>query len=118
KIKGAKILLVDDDSEGMQPLQILLQSKSADVQYAVSAGEALRKIAVERFDILVSDIGMPEMDGLELITEVKKLTEKQNYYLPAVALTAYAAAQDRERALSAGFQIYLAKPVDFEQFLT
>lgn len=76
-----------------------------------------KKIAEERFDILISDIGMPEMDGLELIGEVLKLTKEQNYRLPAIALTAYAASEDRERVLSAGYQMHLAKPVDFDHFL-
>jgi PAS domain S-box-containing protein len=118
RLKGAKILLVDDDCEGMQPLQILLETQQANVSCAESAREALEKIAEERFDILVSDIGMPEMDGLELINEVQKLTDQQNYRLPAIALTAYAASEDRERVLSAGYQTHLAKPVDFDQFLS
>jgi CheY-like chemotaxis protein len=71
----------------------------------------------ERFDILISDIGMPEMDGFELIAEVQKLTNQKNYSLPAIALTAYASVQDRERALSCGYQTHLSKPVDFEEFL-
>jgi PAS domain S-box-containing protein len=116
KIKGAKILLVDDDGEGVQPLQILLETQQAEVHYAVSALDALKKISEHRFDILVSDVGMPEMDGYELIGEARKLTDGK-YFLPAIALTAYASSQDRERALSAGFQTHLSKPIDFEQFL-
>jgi CheY-like chemotaxis protein len=118
KLKGAKILLVDDDCEGIMPLQILLETQEADVSCAESAREALEKLGEERFDILVSDIGMPEMDGLELISEVQKLTNEQNYRLPAIALTAYASSEDRERALSAGFHTHLAKPIDFDQFLS
>ncbi|MET0751810.1 MAG: PAS domain S-box protein, partial [Pyrinomonadaceae bacterium] len=116
KIKGAKILLVDDDGEGIQPLQILLETQQAEVHYAVSAVDALKKISEHRFDILVSDVGMPEMDGYELIDEARKLTNGK-YFLPAIAVTAYASSQDRERALSAGFQNHLSKPIDFEQFL-
>ena len=118
KLKGAKILLVDDDFDGLQPLQIFLENQQADVSCAFSAQEALRKIAEEeRFDILISDIGMPEMDGFELIAEVRKLTNHKNYLLPAIALTAYASSQDRERVLSSGYQTHLSKPVDFEEFL-
>jgi PAS domain S-box-containing protein len=117
KIKGAKILLVDDDCEGVQPLQLLLQNLEAEVHCADSARRALEMISAERFDIMISDIGMPEMDGFELIEEVRKLSEKQKYKLPAVALTAYAATQDRERAITAGYQAHLSKPVNFEQLL-
>ncbi|HEY0426380.1 MAG TPA: PAS domain S-box protein [Pyrinomonadaceae bacterium] len=117
KLKGAKILLVDDDCEGIQPLQIFLETQEAEVYCAHSAREALKKISENRFDVLVSDIGMPEMDGYELIAEARKLTG-QNYFLPAIALTAYASSQDRERALSAGYQTHLPKPLDFEQFLS
>lgn len=118
KLKGAKILLVDDDLDGLQPLQILLESQKAEVYCAFSAHEALQKITNEaNFDLLVSDIGMPEMDGYELITEVRKLPDQNKHFLPAIALTAYASAQDRKRALSCGYQMHLSKPVDFEQFL-
>jgi PAS domain S-box-containing protein len=117
KLKGAKILLVDDDCEGIQPLQIFLETQQAEVHCASSAREALEKIAGSRFDVLVSDIGMPEMDGYQLIGEARRLTDEK-YFLPAIALTAYASTQDRERALSAGYQMHLPKPVDFEQFLS
>lgn len=117
RLKGAKILLVDDDCEGVQPLQIFLETQQADVHCADSAKEALQKISEQRFDVLVSDIGMPEMDGYELIGEARKITGEE-YFLPAIAMTAYASAQDRERALSAGYQTHLPKPVDFDQFLS
>jgi PAS domain S-box-containing protein len=117
RLKGAKILLVDDDCEGIQPLQIFLETQQADVHCAGSAKDALQKIAEHRFDVLVSDIGMPGMDGYELIGEARKLTDGK-YFLPAVAMTAYASTQDRERALSAGYQTHLPKPVDFDQFLS
>jgi CheY-like chemotaxis protein/nitrogen-specific signal transduction histidine kinase len=117
RLKGAKILLVDDDCEGVQPLQIFLETQEADVYCADSAKDALQKISEHRFDVLVSDIGMPEMDGYELIGEARKLTDDE-YFLPAIALTAYASTQDRERAIDAGYQTHLSKPVDFEQFLS
>jgi PAS domain S-box-containing protein len=117
RLKGAKILLVDDDCEGVQPLQIFLETQQADVYCADSAKDALQKISEHRFDVLVSDIGMPEMDGYELIGEARKLTDDE-YFLPAIALTAYASTQDRERAINAGYQTHLPKPVDFEQFLS
>ncbi len=118
KLKGARIMLVDDDCEGIQPLQILLETQQANVFCAESAKEALEKLSEERFDILISDIGMPGMDGFELIDKVRKLTDRQNYRLPAIALTAYAASEDRERVLSAGYKTHLTKPVDFDDFLS
>ena len=116
RLKGAKILLVDDDCEGVQPLQFFLETQEAEVDCADSAAAALQKINEKRFDILVSDIGMPEMDGYEFIVAARKLTGEK-YFLPAIALTAYASTQDREKALMAGYQAHLSKPVDFEQFL-
>ncbi|MDQ3797986.1 MAG: PAS domain S-box protein [Acidobacteriota bacterium] len=116
-LKGARILLVDDDCDAMMPLQIILEAQEAEVLCASSVYEALRHLAEGDFSLLVSDIGMPEMDGYDLITALRKMDASRNHDIPAIALTAYASTQDRRRALMSGFQHHFSKPLDFEQFL-
>jgi PAS domain S-box-containing protein len=116
-LKGAKILLVDDDADCVTALQMLLEKEKAEVVTVFSAEEALKKLTEQPFDILISDIGMPQMDGYDLIARIRRLTDGQNAFLPAVALTAYASEEDRRRALSAGFQMHFSKPFDFDRFL-
>lgn len=116
-LKGARILLVDDDAESIIPLQMLLEKEKAEVVTVFSADEALTKLTEQTFHILVSDIGMPSMDGFDLIAKIRKLTTEQNAFLPAIALTAYAANEDRRRTLSAGFQMHFSKPFDFDELL-
>jgi PAS domain S-box-containing protein len=116
-LKGARILLVDDDCDAMLPLQIILETQEADVSCASSVREALEKLESSEFNLLVSDIGMPEMDGYDLITALRKMDKSANHDIPAIALTAYASTQDKRRALMSGFQDHFAKPLDFEQFL-
>jgi len=112
-LRNVKILLVDNDCEGLQPLQIMLEQHRATVECANSAAEAIEKLNGAEYDLLISDIGMPETDGYDLITEVRASGRQ----IPAIALTAYASMQDRDRTLEAGFQHHLSKPVDFEQLL-
>ncbi|HEY0050074.1 MAG TPA: PAS domain S-box protein [Pyrinomonadaceae bacterium] len=116
-LKGSRILLVDDDCDAMVPLQIILEAREAEVLCASAVSEALEKLAADKFNLLVSDIGMPEMDGYDLITALRKMDESSNHDIPAIALTAYASTQDKRRALMSGFQHHFAKPLDFEQFL-
>jgi PAS domain S-box-containing protein len=116
-LQGARILLVDDDAESLVPLQIFLEQESAHVFPAASAEEALRKLAEEEFHVLISDIGMPVMDGYEFISTVRRLPHVQNSVVPAIALTAYASADDKRRVLSSGFQQHFPKPLDFDELL-
>ncbi|CAN5312591.1 hypothetical protein BH20ACI1_BH20ACI1_05260 [soil metagenome] len=117
-LKDVKILLVDDNCDGLQPLKMLLEIKQAVVECVDSAHNALKKLAQDRFHILISDIGMPDMDGYELLKTLREMNDNENKEIPAIALTAYASIQDRERALNAGFQQHLSKPIDFDQFLS
>lgn len=117
-LEGKRILIVDDDQDGLMPLKIVLENNLAKVESAGTAREALEKLAVADFDLLVSDIGMPAADGYDLIAKVREIEGGGKQFLPAIALTAYAAPEDRRRALDAGFQTHLAKPVDFDKFLT
>lgn len=118
RLRGKSILLVDDDADGMKPLQLFLQRHDADVICAMSASEALEYIAVQDFQILISDIGMPSTDGYELISRIRQGSGGDRSRIAAIALTAYASAHDKEKALAAGFQIHLPKPLDYEELLS
>lgn len=117
-LKDVRILLVDDNCDGLLPLKMLLEIKQAVVECVDSAHGALKKLAEDRFHILISDIGMPDMDGYELLKTLREMNDNENKEIPAIALTAYASIQDRERALNVGFQQHLSKPIDFDQFLS
>jgi PAS domain S-box-containing protein len=117
-LAGARILLVDDDVESLMPLQLFLEKEKAEIVTATSAQEALEKLAGQTFHVLITDIGMPLTDGYDLIAKVRQLQTEQNAFITAIALTAYASSDDRRRALAAGFQGHLAKPVDFDELLS
>jgi CheY-like chemotaxis protein len=107
-----RVLAVDDDEDTLEMLSLFLRRAGAEVAAAASAAAALE--ALERFrpDVLVADIGMPEVDGYELIRRVRALGAERGGSTPAVALTAYAGENDRARALRSGFQAHLPKPVE------
>jgi two-component system CheB/CheR fusion protein len=111
-------LLVDDDSENLLPLKLFLENENANVTPASNASEALDFLASQDFNLMITDIGMPEMDGYELVTRLRADAASRNAALKAIALTAYASIDDRERALQAGFQAHLAKPVNFDELLS
>ncbi len=90
----------------------MLEDSGADVQSAASADEALRLLTVHKPNVLVSDIGMPEADGFELLKRVRALEQHEGGRVPAIALTAFARSEDRTRALRAGFVVHVSKPVD------
>jgi PAS domain S-box-containing protein len=116
-LSGIRVLLVDDDADGMMPLRFLLEKEKAIVTSVVSAKEALEHLGADDFDILISDIGMPSMDGFELISAVRTQGRHRNNSIKAIAYTAYASEEDRKRILSAGYQIHLAKPLDMDELL-
>jgi PAS domain S-box-containing protein len=109
ELSGLRVLIVDDEADSRQLLGIILEECGSEVQSAASANEALHALSEERFDVLVSDIGMPEFDGYYLIERVRRLPAENNGRIPAVALTAYARIEDRVRALTSGFQVHAAK---------
>jgi signal transduction histidine kinase/DNA-binding response OmpR family regulator len=111
-LEGLRILIVDDEADTRELVQEVLGRQGAEVRTSESVAEALQTLATWRADLLVSDIGMPLEDGYELIRRVRKLDALHQGQIPAVALTAYAGAEDSRRALAAGFQMHLAKPVD------
>ena len=118
ELSGIKILLVDDDLDSLKSLQLFLEGQKADVAGAESAAEALKKLSEDRFDIMITDIGMPGVDGFELVAGIRSSDNGNDPNLPAIAVTAYASPGDRERAIAAGFQAHLAKPVNFDEVLS
>jgi CheY-like chemotaxis protein len=111
-LDGARVLVVDDDADTRQLLKRVLEIHGAAVKTAASAAEALEMIAASPPDALVADIGMPGEDGYSLMRKIRKLPSRSGGTVPALALTAYARPEDRARALTAGFQQYVAKPVE------
>jgi PAS domain S-box-containing protein len=119
ELQGLRILLVDDEVDSRSVLQIVLESCNATVTTAASSDEALQAFIKEQPDVLISDIGMPGEDGYSLIQKVRAWESTHGGHVPAVALTAYARVEDRIRALRAGFQVHVPKPVEpFELLAT
>jgi CheY-like chemotaxis protein len=107
-----RILVVDDSADGRVLTSLVLTQAGASVKAVASVREALRILEVERPDVLVSDIGLPDEDGYVLIREIRRYEAEHGGFLPAVALTGYARAEDRARILAAGFQAHVPKPVE------
>ncbi|MCA1568342.1 MAG: PAS domain S-box protein [Acidobacteria bacterium] len=118
ELDGLRVLIVDDEADTRDLLLAVLTSCGAQVTLTASAAEALEQIGREHFDVLVTDIGMPEEDGYSLIEKVRMLPAERGGTLPAAALTAYARMEDRVRALRSGFQIHVPKPVDPTELIT
>jgi len=104
--------VVDDDEDTRDLVHQMLAAQGAIVSSASSAEEALNLVARSRPDVLLSDIGMPNVNGYSLIRSIRSMPEDHGGTIPAVALTAYAREGDRERAYTAGFQAHVTKPVD------
>jgi signal transduction histidine kinase/ActR/RegA family two-component response regulator len=116
-LRGLKVLLVDDEADTRDLVRQLLADGHAQVHTAASAAEALALLPALRPDLLLSDIGMPGCDGYQLIREVRRLPPQQGGRTPAIALTAFARPDDRARALLAGYQAHLTKPIDSYELL-
>ncbi len=115
---GLRVLVVDDEPDAREVLSQLLELRNAQVAAASSSKEALEMMQRERPDVLVSDIAMPGEDGLALIDKVRTLERSRGSLpVPAIALTAFARAEDRDRAIAAGFQLHVSKPVEPEELL-
>ena len=111
-LTGIRVLVVEDQADTREFLERLLAERGALVTTAASAAEALSHLALAAPDVLVADIGMPEVDGYELIRRVRRREVARGGAVPAVALTAFAREEDRERALAAGYEEHVAKPVE------
>ncbi|MCT7985542.1 PAS domain S-box protein [Laspinema sp. A4] len=116
-LEGVRVLLVDDEADARGLLTLVLEQCGAQVQAAASVRQALMAISQFYPQVLISDIAMPEEDGYTLIRQVRKRELSEGGYLPAAAVTAYARAEDRTRALKAGYDIHLPKPVDIAELI-
>jgi signal transduction histidine kinase len=110
-LTGIRVLLVDDDVDALQMAKDALSFAGADVVTASSADQAIAALDVRTFDAAVLDIGMPDVDGYQLLKQIRQRTEERQGKLPVAALTAYARSIDRTRSLKTGFQMHLSKPV-------
>ena len=106
------MLLVEDDDDSRKLLGTMLKRYGARVTPTKSAEEALAVFEREQPDVMVSDIGMPDQDGYELVRKLRALPPEKGGQTPAIALTGYASRKDRERALSSGYQQHMAKPIE------
>jgi PAS domain S-box-containing protein len=113
-LSGVRALLVDDEADSRMIAAYVLELAGATVQTAATAAEALDALSQSQPDVLISDIGMPEMDGYDLIKKIRSLPVEQGGHVLAIALTAFAGEYNQQQILAAGFQEYLAKPLDPE----
>ncbi len=111
-LKGIQALVVDDDMDSREFVAFVLEQAGARVTAAASAGEAFEALTRSKPDVLLSDIGMPDMDGYMLMQQVRTLPPEQGGQIPAIALSAYAGDANQRQALQAGFQQHIAKPVE------
>jgi PAS domain S-box-containing protein len=111
-LHGVRVLAVDDEADALALLRIVLETAGAQVITASNPTKVLELIEAEHPDVLVVDLGMPEMDGFELIKTVRASASRVARDVPAAALTAFARSEDRRRALQSGFEMHLSKPVD------
>jgi CheY-like chemotaxis protein len=109
-LNGLRVLVVDDEGDTRELVAAVLTTCGAEVVSVSSATEALDQMERQRFNLLISDIGMPEMNGYDLIGRIRQLGEDHGGRTPAVALTAYAGIDDRKRALAAGYGMHIPKP--------
>jgi PAS domain S-box-containing protein len=116
-LDGLRILVVDDDRDSRDLVSTVLRDRGADVKTAESAAMALDEFLAFTPDVLVSDIGMPDVDGYELLRRIRALPEMQGHHVKAVSLSAYASAQDRANSLAVGFATHLSKPVTIRELV-
>ena len=112
RLDGLRILVVDDSADGRTLTSLMLTQAGAVVTAVATEREALQMVEAERPDVLVSDIGLREEDGHALIRQIRQHEEEHGGFLPAIALTGYARAEDRARSLAAGFQAHVPKPAE------
>ena len=118
ELAALRVLAVDDDPDALALVVEVLSAAGARVTGAGSATEALGRLDTEVPDVIVADIGMPHVDGYQLIDQIRRHRDVRVRHIPAAALTAYARSEDRVKVLRAGFQIHLAKPIDPGELVT
>jgi CheY-like chemotaxis protein len=111
-LSGLSVLLVDDEQDARDLVEHILSQNGASVITAAGAPKALALLEDSRPDVIISDIGMPDVDGYEFMRRVRLLDETRGGTVPALALTAFTRSDDKMRALRAGFTSYMSKPVE------
>jgi PAS domain S-box-containing protein len=117
QLQDVRVLAVDDEADMRDYITFVLEQTGADVTVANSAQAAIALLSQDQPDIIISDIGMPHLDGYMLLKQIRSLSSAQGGSVPAIALTAYAAEYDQQKALAAGFQLHLPKPVEPDQLI-
>jgi CheY-like chemotaxis protein len=118
RLSGLKFLVVDDEEDAREIVAAILSGDGGAVKTAASVSEGLEVLPDFRPDILISDIGMPGEDGYSFIAKVRQLPDERGGTTPAIALTAYIRPEDRRKALNAGFDAHLGKPLDLSLLLS
>jgi signal transduction histidine kinase/ActR/RegA family two-component response regulator len=116
-LNGVSVLVVDDAADARELVATVLRTRGAEVRMASDVESAIESVSRAPPTLLISDLGMPAADGFELIRRLRTQTGRQGSQIPAIALTAYTRQEDRRRALQAGFQTYVAKPVEPAQLV-
>jgi PAS domain S-box-containing protein len=114
---GVRILIVDDETDSREMLKYFLESSKALIKARSNALEALHEFSIFKPDILISDLGMPGMDGYDLIKKIRALPAEAGGQIPAVALTGYVSLEEKKRVREAGFNTHVAKPVDLPELV-
>ena len=117
RLDGLHILLVEDNGDGREVMSMMIEQAGARVTAVASAGEAREALESLQPDVLVSDIGLPDEDGYELVRRLRSREAERGGFLPAVALTGFVRTEDRARVLAAGFQVHVPKPVDTAEMI-
>jgi CheY-like chemotaxis protein len=117
-LKDLNILVVEDELDALDLLAMDLREHGARVVGVASASEALEVLSRQKFDLIISDIGMADTDGYSLIRQLREHEGTQGDHVPAIALTAYARAQDRLRAIAAGYDTHVAKPAEIRELVS
>lgn len=116
-LKGLQIIAVDDDADMRDYVKFVLEQAGAEVTVLSSASEVFSILKKAIPDLLISDIGMPNIDGYTLLKQIREFPDEKYSKIPAIALTAYAAEYDQQQAISAGFQLHLAKPIEADKLI-
>jgi CheY-like chemotaxis protein len=117
-LRGLDILVVDDEADTLELFRQLLESAGATVRTAAGGHEALQAYERRQPDMLVTDLGLPGMDGYEVLRHVRAHPPEDGRFVPAVAVTAYTRMYDRGKSMAAGFSAHIAKPIDPTEFIS
>jgi PAS domain S-box-containing protein len=117
RLDAVRVLIVDDERDGRALVARILEGRGATCECAISVDEALQFLSAQRFDIVLSDIGLPEKDGYEFMRLLRTRESEFGGPIPAIAVTAYARPDDRQRSLLAGYQMHLTKPIEARELV-